>query len=90
MSRINAESRKPINELSNSANAQTRSTSCHVKPNEHFRFEPQYQFNRITLPTEAFSMSLFGSRVSYFFSTTLFAKIFTQWNSNSDELFAQL
>ena len=58
-----------------------------LKPNEHFRFEPQYQFNRITLPTKAFSVNIFGSRVSYFFSTTLFAKIFTQWNSDSDEVF---
>ena len=57
------------------------------KPNERFRFEPQYQFNHITLPKEAFRVSIFGSRVSYFFSATLFAKIFTRWNSDSDEVF---
>ena len=57
------------------------------KPNKHFRFEPQYQFNRITLPIDVFNVSIFGSRVSYFVSTTLFGKLFAQWNSDSDEVF---
>ena len=57
------------------------------KPNERFRFEPQYQFNHITLPIDVFNVSIFGSRFSYFFSTTLFGKLFAQWNSDSGEVF---
>ena len=87
-------SRKIVGELGTNFgdffNGERRSldTKLTFKPNEHFRFEPQFQFNRITLPTEAFNVSIFGSRLSYFFSTTLFAKLFAQWNSDSHEAFA--
>lgn len=57
------------------------------KPNERFRLESQYQLNRITLPADTFNVNVFGSRTSYFFSTTLFVKLFAQWDSDSDEVF---
>ena len=54
------------------------------KPNGRLNVEPIFQFNRVTLPEDAFNASIFGARVGYSFSTTLFAKIFAQWNSDDD------
>ena len=54
------------------------------KPNGRLNVEPIFQFNRVTLPQDAFNASIFGARVGYSFSTTLFAKIFAQWNSDDD------
>ena len=69
-------------------NGQRRSFDIEVtfKPNERIRLELQHQVNRITLPTATFDVSVFSSRTSYFFSTTLFAKMFAQWDSDSGEL----
>ena len=47
-----------------------------------FRFQPQYQFNRVMLQNEAFDANVFRARVAYSFSTALFAKLFAQWNSD--------
>ena len=57
------------------------------KPNGRLNVEPIFQFNRVTLPEDAFNASIFGARVGYSFSTTLFAKVFAQWNSD-DEIIA--
>ena len=54
------------------------------KPNGRFNLESQYRFNRITLPDDSFDVNSFSARVNYSFSTTLFAKLFAQWNSDSD------
>ena len=54
------------------------------KPNGHFSIETQYLFNRVTLPGESFNANVFGARVSYSFSTSLFTKLFAQWNSDDD------
>ena len=54
------------------------------KPNGRFSIEPQFQFNRVMLPDKAFNVSIFGSRLSYSFSTSLFVKLFAQWNSDRD------
>ena len=54
------------------------------KPNGRLNVQPMFQFNRVTLPQDAFNASIFGARVGYSFSTTLFAKIFAQWNSDDD------
>ena len=54
------------------------------KPNGRFSLEPIFQFNRVTLPNDAFNASIFGARVGYSFSTTLFAKVFAQWSSDDD------
>ena len=47
-----------------------------------FSLEPRYEFNRVTLPEGSFDTNIFGSRISYSFSTDLFTKIFVQWNSD--------
>ena len=52
------------------------------KPNGHFSLEPRFQFNRVTLPAGSFNASIFGTRVSYSFSTRFFTKLFAQWNSD--------
>ena len=54
------------------------------KPNGRLNVQPMFQFNRVTLPQDTFNASIFGARVGYSFSTTLFAKIFAQWNSDDD------
>ena len=47
-----------------------------------FSLEPRYEFNRVTLPEGSFDTNIFGSRISYSFSTDLFTKLFVQWNSD--------
>jgi hypothetical protein len=47
-----------------------------------FSLEPRYEFNRVTLPEGSFDTNIFGSRISYSFSTDLFTKFFVQWNSD--------
>jgi hypothetical protein len=54
------------------------------KPNGRFSFEGRYDFNHITLPDNSFNANVFSGRVNYSFSTTLFAKLFAQWNGDSD------
>ena len=59
---------------------------ANFKPNGRLAFETQYQFNRVNLPNEdPFNVNIFGSRIVYSFSTTtLFAKLFAQWNSDDE------
>ena len=58
---------------------------ANFKPSGRFALETRYQFNRVELPTEApFNVNVFGSRIVYSFSTTLFAKLFAQWNSDDE------
>ena len=55
------------------------------KPNGRLAFETQYQFNRVELPNETpFNVNILGSRIVYSFTTTLFAKLFAQWNSDDE------
>lgn len=54
------------------------------KPNGRFGIAPQFEFNRVTLPNHSFNASIFGGRASYSFSTSVFAKLFAQWNSDND------
>ena len=58
---------------------------ANFKPSGRLAFETQYQFNRVELPTEdPFNVNVFGSRIVYSFTTTLFAKLFAQWNSDDE------
>ncbi len=57
---------------------------ANIKPNARINIECMFDFNRILLPQDTFNASIFGSRVSYSFSTKLFAKLFAQWNSEED------
>ena len=55
-----------------------------IKPNVRLSIQPLLEFNRVSLPSESFNASIFGGRVSYSFSTTLFTKLFAQWSSDRD------
>ena len=55
-----------------------------IKPNARLSIQPLLEFNRVSLPSKAFNASIFGGRVSYSFSTTLFTKLFAQWSSDRD------
>ncbi len=59
-----------------------------ARPTAQLSIEPFIEFNRITLPTEEFDANAFGGRIGYSFSTTLFAKLFTQWSTDRDVLSA--
>ena len=57
-----------------------------IKPNVRLSIQSLLEFNHITLPSDTFNASIFGGRVSYSFSTTLFTKLFAQWSSERDEI----
>ncbi len=64
-----------------------------VKPNGHISVSAQYQFNQVVdLPTTYFTdgnprpvyVNLFRGRFDYSFTTGLFAKLFAQWNADTN------
>ena len=55
-----------------------------IKPNGRISLNAEYQFNRVNLPSGDFDANLFSGRFSYSFSTTLFAKLFAQWNTETN------
>ena len=55
-----------------------------ARPTAKLSIEPFIEFNRITLLGEEFDANAFGGRVGYSFSTTLFAKLFSQWSTDRD------
>jgi len=58
---------------------------ANFKPSGRLAFETQYQFNRVNLPNEdPFNVNIFGGRIVYAFTTTFFAKLFAQWNSDDE------
>ena len=54
-----------------------------IKPTYRISIDGEYQFNHITLPTGEFHANLFSGRFSYSFSTNLYAKLYTQWNTET-------
>ena len=64
-----------------------------LKPNGHISLSAQYQFNQVVdLPEVYFTdgqprpvyVNLFRGRFDYSFSTELFAKLFAQWNADTN------
>ena len=64
-----------------------------LKPNGHLSLSTQYQLNQIVnLPTAYFTdgqprpvyVNLFRGRLDYSFTTGLFAKLFAQWNADTN------
>ena len=70
-----------------------------VKPTPHLTLEANYDFNKVTLwnarveeegrdpafpPRYAFSTNVMSGRISYSFTTDLFAKLFAQWNDEGE------
>ena len=68
------------------------SIDANARPTPRLSIEPFIEFNRITLPVpdkgsddqKEFDANAFGGRIGYSFSTTLFAKLFTQWSTDRD------
>ena len=56
------------------------------KPNGHFSFQSGYEFNQVELGAESLNASILSTRLSYSISTTLFAKLFAQWNNDNDTI----
>ena len=68
-----------------------------LKPNGHLSISAQYELNQVAdLPTAYFTdgdprsvyVNLFRGRVDYSFTTGLFAKLVTQWNTDANVLSA--
>ena len=55
-----------------------------LKPNGRISLHADYQFNHVTLPVGDFDANLFSGRFNYSFSTTLFAKFYAQWNTETN------
>lgn len=55
-----------------------------MKPNGRISIHVNYQFNRVNLPEDSFEANLFSGRLNYSFSTTLFAKLYAQWNTETN------
>ncbi len=60
------------------------SASANFKPSGRFGVEARYRFDRVNLPAGSFDAHLLGTRVVYSHSTDLYAKLFTQLNTDSD------
>ncbi len=73
-------------ELGNFYNGQIRKFYINgsLKPSGKISLHANYQFNRVNLPAGDFDANLFSGRLYYSFSTTLFAKIFAQWNTETN------
>ena len=73
-------------ELGSFYNGQIRKfhVDASLKPSGRISLYANYQFNRVNLPTDVFDANLFSGRFNYSFSTSLFAKIFAQWNTETD------
>ncbi|MCY4568609.1 MAG: DUF5916 domain-containing protein [Candidatus Poribacteria bacterium] len=64
-----------------------------LKPNGHISIRAEYQFNQVVnFPTAYFTdgqphpvyINLFSGRLDYSFTTGLFAKLFAQWNADTN------
>lgn len=73
-------------ELGNFYNGRIRKFSVDgsLKPNGRIGLHLDYEFNRVNLPAGDFDANLFSGRLYYSFSTTLFAKLFAQWNTETN------
>ena len=54
-----------------------------LKPNAQLSINVEYEYNRVNLPEDTIVANLFSGRFNYSFTTTLFAKLFTQWNTET-------
>ena len=54
------------------------------RPSVRFNLQPRYEFNHVILPSHSFNTSILGTHIWYSFSTKLLAKLFAQWNTDSD------
>ena len=59
-------------------------SGANFNPSPQVLIESRYQFNRVTLPDGSFNTHVVGTRVVYSVSTTLFGKMYAQWNSSRE------
>ena len=59
-------------------------SGANFNPSPQVLIESRYQFNRVTLPDGSFNTHVVGTRAVYSVSTTLFGKLYAQWNSSRD------
>ncbi len=57
-----------------------------IKPNGRISINLNYQSNRVLLPNDSFDANLFSGRFNYSFSTKLFAKLYAQWNTETEQI----
>lgn len=57
-----------------------------IKPSSRISISLDYQLNRVALPTDGFNANLFSGRFNYSFSTNLFAKLYAQWNTETEQI----
>lgn len=55
-----------------------------LKPNAQLSINVEYEYNRVNLPDDIIEANLLSGRFNYSFSTTLFTKLFAQWNSEAN------
>ena len=65
---------------------QSCSLSANFKSNTQLSIAPTFQFNRVELPGGEFDASIFAARINYSLSPKFFTKLFTQWNSDEDQI----
>mgnify|MGYP001577899772 CR=1 FL=1 len=66
------------------------SLSALWRPNYRLSMDLSVQRNDVDLPDETFSANVFGVRVKYGFSTTLFASAYLQYNAAADQVVTNL
>jgi hypothetical protein len=60
------------------------------RPTSQLSVDGSIDRNRVALPAESFDANVFGVRVKYAFSTTLFASAFVQYNAAADQVVTNL
>jgi len=62
------------------------SAAGHVRPTARLLFTADYSYNSIDLPAGEFQTNAVNGRAIYNFSADMFAKLFVQWNDDSDRV----
>ena len=60
------------------------------KPNGHFSLKSSYSLNCVKLPNGSFNANVIGGRLVCSLSTSAYAKLFVQWNNESERLSTNL
>ncbi len=61
-----------------------------IRPTVRLLVSPFVEYNRVTLPEGEFDATLVGGRVAYSFSPRMYARAFSQWNNDTDEVATNL
>ena len=61
-----------------------------IKVGAHWTWNLRYERNAVEVSAGRFTDNIFGSRITYTFTPKLFAKAFIQWNSDKEEILANM